>query len=96
MGRQGDTETELVTVRLADVKELESELLTILDGMDELVRLRPLIMRLLRVVKEMDPDMTPIRHVPLDASKAYRTSSDRPPAKKSDSITFGPRFTKKK
>ena len=96
MGRNSDTEAELVTVRLADVKDVESELLAVLDHIDAVVRLRPRITRLLRIVREMDPDMTPTRYVPIESSKAYRMSSERPVVRRMDSSPTGPRWGVKK
>ena len=79
-------------VRLADVKDVESELITLLEGIDAVVRMRPRVVRMLRILKSMDPEMTPTRYVSPAPSKAYRTSTEEPVVRRLDSIVTGPRF----
>jgi hypothetical protein len=93
MGHQDDSER--VTVPLRTIRGLEEELREVLVTVDKLVRIRAVLLRLLRMLQELDPDKTPIHPTVIDPEKAYRTSNP-PDTPKPDSILNGPRFGAKK
>ena len=101
MSHDGKTERDLVLVPLSTLRELEDGLAQMIDHFDTVVRLRPELLRLQRLVKEIDPDKTsPRGYNSPESEKAYKVSQARPRPDRinsgADSITFGPRFDKSK
>ncbi len=73
MSHDGRTPNDLILVPLADLHDVESEVSGLITQLDALTRLRPNLIRLQRVLREMDPERTPTHsHKPPDA--AYRLS----------------------
>ena len=98
MGLPPDTELETVTVPLKVLRAIEAELVTMLSQLDGFVRLRPSVARTIRLLKELDPDMTPVRPSSENALDAYLASTEPAPPPSSslpESIRSGPRFSKK-
>jgi hypothetical protein len=90
VSQDGATERELVLVPLSSVREVDECLRELLNYVDSTARLRPELLRIQRIVREMDPDKTNPGGIASSSApnSAYSASS------KFDSGLWGPRFAK--
>jgi len=65
-----------VLVPLSTIRSIEEDLEELLPLLEALTRKRPVLLRVLRELRELDPDRTPIKPTSADAFAAFKKSSD--------------------